>query len=311
MTPNDWNTYIIKLNKGITVVRAAAAKTQAGLRDKRLALNDGKVQTLFQKGEYVLRSVSTSFTKNARTAKLDMLWHGPYIVQSQYANDVTAIHMSTGKTYVFHVTELKLFIGDEQSAQLAADKDAQQYSVLKIAAYNGNVMKTSTLYFQIHYSDGDILWIPYTKDLDANLLFQQFIDSTPQLFKLKFSSQTEAQRAINQINKTPISEVKPGDSVYLNLRFFSNDDTEEWYEQLKLNECFTTQYFVKMIYGELNKRKTHIHASIPILQDNFPRFSHSDVRMWGMNSNLTPDMILIDDTYLSANPSLAERLLKR
>ncbi len=95
-----------------------------------------------------------------------MLFHGPYEVQMQYANDVTVTHMSTGKNYVFHVTELKLFVGDKDSAKLAADKDAKQYSVTQISAYNGNVMKASTLYFQIHYTDGDVLWVPYSKDLD-------------------------------------------------------------------------------------------------------------------------------------------------
>ena len=165
MTHADWNNYVTNLNQGISRVRNAAAKAQAVLRDKRLALNEGKPQTQFQKGEYVLRYISTSFVKNARKHKLDMLWHGPYVVQSQYANDVTVTHLATGKTYEFHVTELKLFIGDEQSARLAADKDAQQYSVVAITAYNGNVLKVSTLYFQIHYTDGDILWIPYTKDM--------------------------------------------------------------------------------------------------------------------------------------------------
>jgi hypothetical protein len=310
MTHNDWSNYVKQLDTGIKNVRTAAAKAQASLRDKRLALNDGKPQTSFQKGDFVLRCVSTSYTKNARKAKLDMLWHGPYEVQSQYANDVTVTHMSTGKTYVFHVTELKLFIGDEISAKSTADKDARQYSVLHITAYNGNVMKVSTLYFQIHYSDGDILWIPYSKDLDDNTIFQAFVEATPQLFKLKFTSQTEAQRAITKINKTPISEVKPGDSVFLNLRFLSADDTEEWFEQLSLPDCFVQQYVVKMVYGELNKQKTHIFAFIPILKENLPRFSHCEVRMWGMQFHLTSNMCLVDDVYLDSHPDFAKRLIK-
>jgi hypothetical protein len=309
MDHNDWNNYITKLNEGITMVRTAASKTQATLREKRLALNDGKPQTSYQKGEYVLRYVSTSFTKNARKHKLDMLWHGPYVVQSQYSNDVTVTHLSTGKTYEFHVTELKLFVGDEQSAKLAADKDAQQYSVTHITAYNGNVLKISTLYFQLHYTDGDVLWIPYSKDLDDNILFQQFIQATPQLFKLKFSSQTEAQKAINVINKTPISEVKFGDTAFLNIRFLSADDTEEWYEQLGLPDCFTIQYVVKLVYGDLNKKKTHIQASIPILKETFPRFSHSEVRMWGMNFHLTSHMCLIDSEYFNNHPTIAQMLI--
>jgi hypothetical protein len=66
--------------------------------------------------------------------------------------------------------------------------------------------------------------IPYTKDLDGNILFQQFVQTTPHLFKLKFSSQHEAQKAMQAINKTPISEIKPGDSQYLrdSLKYLSS-----------------------------------------------------------------------------------------
>lgn len=67
--------------------------------------------------------------------------------------------------------------------------------------------------------DNDLVWLPWSPDVSNTQQFEAFCISRPELYTLLYS-QAEAQKMIAAINRSPISEVKPGDIVYVDLRFY-------------------------------------------------------------------------------------------
>ncbi len=97
--------------------------------------------------------------------------------------------------------------------------------------------------------------------------------SHPPLWQLIYSVE-EAKKLADQHNSKPITEVSPGDLVYLDLRWFG----AEWYRQSELpNKDFTT-YVVKLKYEAfLNKHKKKIKGRIEVFNEVFT-FNHVFVK---------------------------------
>ena len=84
--------------------------------------------------------------------------------------------------------------------------------------------------FQVEFEDGDVLWLPYSKDLDDSVQYGNFIEAHSYLFPLRFKANL-VPKQINLIRKKPIMGVKPDDIVYVELRCAFGLD---WYDTLDI-----------------------------------------------------------------------------
>lgn len=103
--------------------------------------------------------------------------------------------------------------------------DKNQYLIKEVQAYCGDHINRSTCTFLIWFEDNDLVWLPYySLDIGNTVQFEAFCVARLELYTL-FFTQREAQKVMAALNISPITEVEPGDSVYVDLRFMGLDRT--------------------------------------------------------------------------------------
>ena len=103
----------------------------------------------------------------------------------------------------------------------------------------------------------------------------------------------------------PITEVRPGDTVFLDLRFYGT----EWYRQINLPDKDFKTYVVECVYQNWIPRSNQrrITAFVATTDDLFT-FDHVDVFEHGSNKVLNPNsMILVDDLLIRRFPRITDR----
>ena len=106
------------------------------------------------------------------------------------------------------------------------------------------------MWFKVHYADGDILWQEWSRDLDNSAAYSNFIHREKPLYLLRFKAHI-ADRERVALNKRPITEVEPGDSVYVDLRAWN----PIWYDQLELPNAYEILHVVLCQYTEWRGRE--------------------------------------------------------
>ena len=122
------------------------------------------------------------FDQRALDAIRTFLWvHGPLVVIHQRHNDVEARHLATGLVGTYHVSRLKLFVGDQAQARDAAMRDQDQYSIDVVLNYQGNPLRRSETRYYVRFKDSDTRWLTYTRDLFETVQFNDFVSTRPEL----------------------------------------------------------------------------------------------------------------------------------
>jgi hypothetical protein len=112
--------------------------------------------------------------------------------------------------------------GSLERAVDAASRDTDQYAIEFVLMYRGDPLQRTTTSFLVHFADGDKVWLPWSMDISSTQAFEFFCQSRSELYLLLYSAK-ESKRIYAAINKQPISEVKPGDVVYVDLRWYGYD----------------------------------------------------------------------------------------
>jgi hypothetical protein len=147
-----------------------------------------------------VRAVMSHPNKDFLPSKLTTPYKGPYVVLSQYKNDVTCKHANVDTIQVFHIDRVKPFYGSLEEATVQAQVDYQQFAALNITAYRGDPEKRSEMEFLLEYEDGTISWKSWDKDLLREVC--PFNTATPTT-----SSHGSPVAAIT--NRAPILIVRP------------------------------------------------------------------------------------------------------
>ena len=69
-----------------------------------------------------------------------------------------------------------------------ANQEEDQTTVVEVNAWKGDPMRRTTISFRVVFADGDIRWLPFTKDLDATVAIGTFFLAHPPLRHLSFQS---------------------------------------------------------------------------------------------------------------------------
>jgi len=212
----------------------------------------------------------------------------------------------------FHVTRLKMFHGTEDEGYKAALLDADQHVVRRILRWKGDPMVRTTMEFQVEFEDDDVLWLPYSKDLDDSLPFGLFIEQIPMLFPLRFKA-SQAAKEVNALRKRVITAVQPNDVVYVELRCAFG---LAWYDTLSIPNKYDHLYVVTVQYLKWrNQQHKFIQPKVLVLDEIMRDWDNYDVVSFGSVKVLSEDMILIDEAFVVKypdiiNPNNRERLLR-
>ena len=181
---DDFNSasdeYVRLLANNLKSLRKTAADCIAGNEYQRSGSVTMDTQNIFQEGDllqYDLRGPDKDFLPSNLTTP----YKDPYVVISQYKNDITCRHANIGTVQVFHVDRVKPFYGSLEEATVLARVDHQQFIITRIMAYRGDPELRSKTKFLLEYEDGTISWKSWDQDLFDSLPYEQYCRTVPQL----------------------------------------------------------------------------------------------------------------------------------
>jgi hypothetical protein len=296
------NAWLKELNANLKVIREVTTDFQQKLIQERQRVNPPEEQqNMYQPGDFVLYNTQHDSSK-VRTEKLANRYKGPYGVIMQYKDEVEARHLCMGFVTRLLVERVKLFVGTKDEAFRLAQEDADQFVVDKILAWRGDPEQRTTMEFEVRFADGEDVWKVWDKDLYNTVQYADFCRSHKELALLVFDAK-QARARIVEMNRTPITEVKPGDVVYVDIRVLS---TYLYDNVLQLDDKYHVKYVIKMEYTRwASKARMRIDARIPLLQLTF-MFKHYFVHACGTTRELTEVMVEVTALFLHQHPTLLE-----
>jgi hypothetical protein len=307
--PENACEFVRQLNENLSVLREASHKFQMELLQEKLKNEPPEEQhNQYQTGDYVLYHRGTTMHNN----KLLPIFKGPYKVITHYRNDVTCRNLVTDAIEpAFQASRLKMWHGTEEEAFKAAMLDNDQFVVDGIIAYRGDPDQRTSMEFEVRFADGTVVWKPWDRDLDTTQAYETFVRARPALSPLLYSKEVADKRRI-ELNRQPITEVTPGDSAYVDIRYYS----AQWYAELGLEDPEHRMYVVKFDYVKwIGKNKLRIIAVCQLFDEQH-KVTHEFVQRYGSCKVLLPAMTLVDKAMVIAYPQMLpedrrERLLQR
>jgi hypothetical protein len=229
-------------------ITARSVKFQMDLHDKRVAKTPWEYQKKYQKGDYVLK-LRDEVLKTNKLYRYKYL--GPYQVDKHEigSNFVYCTHVSSRQEYVFPIDKLiPFFCTSNDEALNVAKLDHQSFLMMDVKFHKGNPAVRSSMEFLIRFEDDSIdeyKWYPYTSDLITTEALIEYCRVRPEL-QLLLGTQKEENIHLRNLRKQKITNVTPGDIVYLDLRLWSYGSS--WFDDLGLPESDTKLYLVKGQY---------------------------------------------------------------
>jgi hypothetical protein len=185
-----------------------------------------------------------------------------------------------------------------EEAVKMARLDSDQHVIREFRAYKGDPLRRTTIEFEVIFEDNDVVWLPYSSDLFTTQQYESFCDSHRQLKLLLFSSE-KALRMIHAKQTQKITEVQPGDIVYVNIRWYS----EDWFQQLDLPDMFVIQYVVAFKFIDWsNNAHTKIHGVCDVFDEDWPKIHGYDIYAWMSQKDFEAPMCLVDTEFCRQYP---------
>ena len=290
------NAWLRNLNTNLAEIRAISKKHQDQLVAERTAENPPvHQQNQYQPGDFILYQYPKDRFK---PTKLSSPYFGPYVVIKHERNNV----MVMGTIRVFHVSEVKLFIGTEDEAKTLAQTDADQHLFQSFNVYVGDPSTRTTVEFEVQFMDGSIMWLEWSKDLFDTTQYEQFCRDNMELFPLLYTVKA-SKTHITAVRSQNITLVQPNDVVYLKLR----NICPYWYDTLEnhLHDIYHVQYVIKLQYTDwvTPTSRKHIKAIIPVFNHTLSKLDNYFVTFYGQLRTFTPSMVLVDDDFLATYPT--------
>jgi hypothetical protein len=299
-TASEW---LVALNDNLKAIKEVTAKYQEELIRQRTASNPSKhSQAVYVAGDLVL--YDTLYDKGFRRSKLDNRGRGPYKVIQQIKNDVECKHLVLGANEWLPVDRLTLFSGTEEQAKRLAQENVDQFEIETFVAWRGDPSKRKTMEFLIKFKGTqEPLWTQWSNDLFNSIPYETYCRSQGPLYQLIFRTE-ELKERIKQITNEDISSVKPGDVVYVTLRYFG---TYVYDDVLDLPDKWTTDYVVKLKYTKWEARTHHrlIEGHFEIFCAKY-KLNNWFVWTYGFRKELLPGMVEVTLDWFHRYPTLME-----
>ena len=161
-------------------------------------------------------------------------------------------------------------------------------------------MKRTTMEFHVLFMDGDLIWLPYSKDLDDSIQYGDYVSAVPMLFPLRYKA-SEVANNMSLFKKSVISDISIGQQFYIDIRYYGL----QWYEELDIPDKYTSIHVVQCSYKEWkNKTHTKVRVYVTVFQEYLQDWNSLFVKMYGGYNVIESNMKLIDDKYLRRYPQI-------
>lgn len=187
------------------------------------------------------------------------------------------------------------------SEESKPDSEEEEIPIDRFIGYRGDAYDRFNMEFLLRYDDESKteLWHVYTEELASTVQFENYVLRSPPLAPLLLSPEEALVRRAS-LNKTKITEVSSGESVFVDLRCYGSG----WYNSLNLPNADTKTYVARYKYSSKSGNKINVH--VPIFRAQFA-VDHNFVCLWGSIRNFDAEsMILVDSSLIRRYPCIAE-----
>ena len=298
MDIDDWKGVVKIIRKDIDDIQQASKEAQAKIIAERAKSNENHAR--YAVGDFVIRKK----TSPVHSDKLSPIFYGPYEVISHYKNDVTCRHMANQNLIdTFPVEHLHIYFATREEAIFMAKAEIDEYTILKVTAFRGNIYHRTDLEFYCHFEDNDCLWKRYGTaegDIDAQTYaVKSYIADTPvkELFHLLHSYGPEESAYRKQFHKQPLT-IDIGDMFYLDIRFYSWEkvaaNRTTWFSDLQLPDKNHKIYVTKCTYSQWRYTGNKLAVVVKdIVMDAQHIFNAYDVHHFAYRTDLDDNCILV------------------
>ena len=291
-----------RLDSNIEIVREISTTLQ-----KQIAIERGVAAAKlprYEPGDFILWDPRETPCDHLET-KLSPPWLGPYEVIEQVKNDIECVHLNLGTKSNFHVSRVKPFFGSRQDAVDMAKLDRNQFFIVSFNHFSGNPFMRQSMIFNVTFEDGTVD-VPYSLDLANSAQFDEYVHSKKALLPLRYSTKKDATTAMGSLNKLAISDVSPGESVFLDLRFFDgatwgSTEPSMWFDNLNLPKTDRAYVFQAHCVKWSNSSRKKIVLHLPILQTRYV-LNYCHVSMFVHPA--ADGVVLVDAALLDLYPAI-------
>ena len=294
--PSDTHARLEHLNANLETLHKASKSYQDNLKRERAAKGvRPDEQNVYQSGDLIL------FDKGAKVhPKMSHRYAGPFKVKSQYKNDIDCQHLVTGQVVRVDVQDVKLYPGTEETGYQMALRDHDQHEIDTILHYTGDRERRSSMVFTIRFKDGDVREVPYSQDLFDSIPYEEFCAQRRYLYHLIFPVD-RAKKYVTEKRNQPITEFKPGDEVYVDIRVFG----DVWYDALALPDSHLVTYVAQYRFTHWYHKSSHrVLAIKSVLTDRTFRFDNYHVHCFVHKDFNSSTMILLDEVMVAKYPQV-------
>ena len=301
-TASTCHEILRRLDDNLKIVREISFRTQTDISTQRLKATGQPAH--YEEGDLILWNPKEKSSDHLET-KLSPNWLGPYEVIKQIKNDIECFHINLKSKATFHVSRVKPFFGTREEALEVAKYDRNQYSIVSFNYFTGNPHVRQSLSFNVTFEDGTID-MPYSSDLADSSQFDQYVNTYQVLYQLRYITVQEAKSAASALRRTSITIIKPGDIVFLHLRYYDGRNAM-WYDAIGFPEKHKQYVVESRVLRSCNKQCTRMELYLPLF-DNKVIIDSYDATLYVINeSDFDPDtMILVDTSYFQQYPKLID-----
>ena len=179
-------------------------------------------------------------------------------------------------------------------------EDVNQFEVDEILAWRGDPSLRTTMEFEVKFKDGDIMWKPWDLDLSSCQPFEEYCRRNKELYLLLYTTD-QVSRAAAAITSMAITDVQPGDTIFVDLRYFG---TYVYDNLLDLPDKYHIKYVVRVVFTKWTGR-THkkLDAQVPLFRRTF-EFNNLFVHYYAHQRTIEQGMVEITTDFLETYPDI-------
>ena len=293
---------LTRLDRDLRHVREISREKQALIVQERKAKDPTPLN--YELGDLVLFNAREK-PGDMLPSKLSPSWLGPYEVLEQRKNDVRMRHCCMHTEATQHLSRLKPFFGSLEDAKRIAQLDYNQFLIHCINYFTGNPHVRTSMEFNVTFLNEDASetkMVPYNRDLADSQQFDEYINSIPYLFPLRFLA-NEAPKRISAINKTVITSVAPGDEAYVDLRFYDSAN-RAWFDSLNLPDKHK-QHLVRVRFLRWkNRNRKSIIAFCQLFNQEMELTAYDVHATVVTNPDFDEDSVFVGVAFGNAHPNI-------
>jgi len=288
-TERDFNQsfltkYMEDLNADFKAIHETSKNWQQSIVSKRLA---SSVVDSVSPGDLVMRKADTPF----RRSKLTYRFSGPFVVISQYKNDISVQHLCSKAYTTVHISTLKRFFGTDQQAMELAVLDNDEFWLKAIDGWLGTPTNQRSILLHLIFDDNTDSWNQFDEELIQTALVEKYIASIPELYILSLPAKMRKNYITLTNKNTPAVNVD--DTGFLDLRYFGFS----WFHAVDLPNSGIQTYLVQYTITTLYPDKRKFDFIVPMLDNVTYSGDSYFLQHWGYRKDfdLNKDIIITKD----------------